>query len=70
MNTLRNRARRVAGSALLVVALAIGAQAFVPTAFGCGQGTASGCVSTTVAPDSDWVSTLAYFVGVAETILP
>jgi hypothetical protein len=71
MNTLRNRALRVAASSLLFVVLGVGAHAFVQPAYGCGNTYGSGCIaSTTSESESDWLSEIAFFVGVAELVLP
>ena len=50
MKTRRSAAVRIAASAMIAAAVTLGAQAFVPTAFGCGTQAGNGSCRTVQTP--------------------
>ena len=70
MKTRRSAAVRLAASAMLAAAVTLGAQAFVPTAFGCAQHGAGTCKQAQTGTDSMVYLNIRLILSVIDALLP
>ena len=70
MKTRRSAAVRLAASAMLAAAVTLGANAFVPTAFGCSQVGGSNCRQVQSGTTSLTYLNLRLLMTVVDSLLP